>query len=74
MDQNVCKRSCLFPADRMQRIHCELEFAVGKFLDQENDGLSLIHIYIHTDLTVKVCPSGSKFGRKPEKCEKMYYD
>ena len=38
MDQNVCKRFCLFPADRMQRIHCELEFAVGKFLDQENDG------------------------------------
>ena len=24
-------------------------------------------------LFVKVCPSGSKFGRKPEKCVKMYY-
>ena len=29
---------------------------------------------IMRNLNVKVCPSGAKFGRKPEKCEKMYYD
>ena len=28
---------------------------------------------VHVVSAVKVCPSGSKFGRKPEKCIEMYY-